>query len=303
MDARARDVQGSRATYRRSSVSIIPVRDPEDTRIADYRNVPDPALIAQRGLFVAEGRLVVERLLASARWTARSALVTETALASVRSALDRHADLPVYVVEQDIMNRITGFNIHRGCLALAERRALADWRTLAAGAGLLVILERLGNADNVGSIFRHAAAFDVDAVLLGPACADPLYRKAIRTSMGAALAMPFADAVPWPGALSQLREDGWAVVALTPSSRMTLREAASILTRRRTAIVVGHEGEGLTADASAACEYHARIPMAGGVDSLNVATATAIALYEFNEAGREAPPYQRGAALDGPPGQ
>jgi tRNA G18 (ribose-2'-O)-methylase SpoU len=295
MDAGARHLQGSRPTYRRASVNVLTVGDPEDSRIADYHNVPDPELIARRGLFVAEGRLVVERLLATARWTPRSVLVTETALAAIRATLERHADLPVYVVEQDVMNGITGFNIHRGCLALAERRPLPDWHELAARAGSLVILERLGNADNVGSVFRNAAAFDVDAVLLGPACADPLYRKAIRTSMGAALAVPFADAIPWPAALSRLREDGWAVVALTPSSHMTVREAAAILERRRIAVAVGHEGEGLTADASAACEYHARIPMAAGVDSLNAATAAAIALYEFGAAGRHAPQYERGA--------
>jgi tRNA G18 (ribose-2'-O)-methylase SpoU len=187
----------------------------------------------------------------------------------------------VYIVGQRVMNGITGFNIHRGCLALGERRAPSDWRELAAGCRRVIILERLGNADNVGSIFRSAAAFGVDGVLLGPACADPLYRKAIRTSMGAALAIPFAHAEPWPAALAHLREDGWAVLGLSPGATQTLQSVSSELRGRRTALVVGHEGEGLTAEALAACGADARIPMAVGTDSLNAATATAIALYEL----------------------
>jgi tRNA G18 (ribose-2'-O)-methylase SpoU len=260
----------------------VRIDDPDDPRIDDYRNVPDPELIARRGLFVAEGRLVVRRLLESGRWHVRSLLVTETALVSVRDALAEHPLLPVYIVEQPVMNRIAGFNIHRGCLALGERRALADWRALAATSRTLAILERIGNADNVGSIVRSAAAFGVDGVLLGPACADPLYRKAIRTSMGAALAIPFARAEPWPDVLAGLREDGWVIIGLTPSADDTLRDSVDAAHGRKTALVVGHEGDGLSAEALAACGRHARVPMAHGVDSLNAATAAAIAMYELS---------------------
>jgi tRNA G18 (ribose-2'-O)-methylase SpoU len=145
----------------------------------------------------------------------------------------------------------------------------------------MIVLERIGNADNVGAMFRNGAAFGVDAVLLGPACTDPLYRISIRTSMGASLSIPYATAAPWPAALGQLRGIGIATLALTPSpDARPLAQCIADLRGRRIAVVVGHEGEGLTRDTLEACEYTARIPMAAGVDSLNVATALAIALYE-----------------------
>ena len=250
--------------------------------LADYRNVPDPELIARRGLFVAEGRLVVTRLLTGRRYSVRSVMVTEAAYTSIRDAIDARADVPVYLVSQRLMDGVTGFNIHRGCLALGERAATHDWRTLVGGSDTLLLLERVGNADNVGSLFRNAAALGADAVLLGPSCADPLYRKAIRTSMAAVLTMPFAPADPWPEVLQELRAAGWATVAMTPTPSATpISDVRNAMRQQRCAVVVGHEGEGLTPDALASCEYLVRIPMAGGTDSLNVATAAAIALYEI----------------------
>jgi tRNA G18 (ribose-2'-O)-methylase SpoU len=258
--------------------------DPGDELLSDYRSVPDPELAARRGLFVAEGRLVVTRLLRDSGLAARSALVTETAFRALRPALEARPGLPVYVVPQAVMNEITGFNIHRGCLAIGERPAPRDWRALARGTRLVVV-ERVGDAANVGALFRNAAAFGAAAVLLGPACADPLYRKAIRTSMGAALVVPFATLDGWPAALRELRAGGHAVVGLTPSAAARpLRDLRAAVAGRPVALVVGHEGDGLTDDARGACEYHARIPMADGVDSLNVATAAAIALYELTHA-------------------
>jgi tRNA G18 (ribose-2'-O)-methylase SpoU len=230
-------------------------------------------------------------------------MVTGTALEDLRPALAGHPDVPVYVVPPPVMNEIAGFNIHRGCLALGVRPEWRDWRDLARDARRLVILERIGDADNVGSLFRHAAAFGVDAILIDPATTDPLYRKAIRTSMGAALAIPFSRiagrpgpslsaAAPgaqadgpgeWPHALRELGRDGVAVVALTPSSSAPcLRTVAAELTGRRVALVLGHEGDGLTEAALGACEFRARIPVAPGVDSLNVAAAGAIGMYEFS---------------------
>ena len=252
--------------------------------LADYRNVPDPALMARRGLFVAEGRLVVTRLLASRRHVIRSVLVTDTAFASIRDALAGRADVDVYVVPQDVMNGIIGFNIHRGCLALGERPPLPPWRDVACNARTLLALERIGNADNVGSLFRNAAAFGVDGVLLGPACADPLYRKAVRTSMAAALSTPFAPiAEPeWPAALDDLKSDGWLTIGMTPDATAgALRDIAAEARGRRWVLVVGHEGEGLTTAALTRVQYRARIPMAPEIDSLNVATAAAVALYEL----------------------
>jgi tRNA G18 (ribose-2'-O)-methylase SpoU len=197
---------------------------------------------------------------------------------------DARADVPVYVVPQWMINAVTGFNIHRGCLAIGERPAEGAWPALAAGARRLVVVERVANADNVGAIFRNAAAFGADAVLLDASSTDPLYRKAIRTSMGAALQVPFARMAPWPAALHDLRaaqaRAACLLVALTPSGTVTLEEAVSAIPRDQpVAIVVGHEGEGLTAAALDACDVHARIPIADAVDSLNVATACAIALY------------------------
>jgi tRNA G18 (ribose-2'-O)-methylase SpoU len=274
--------QGARGA---GNIAIIAVADPRDPRLADYRNIPDVALVEQRGIFVAEGRLVVRRLLSDSHFPTRSVMVTEPALASVLSVVDSHPHTPVYVVPQAVMNDIAGFDVHRGCLAIGERSAPHDRLALARTARRLVILERIGDPDNVGSAFRNAAAFGVEAVLLDPATADPLYRKAIRTSMGATLRIPFARVPEWPDALRELDRDGIAVIALTPSSSAPcLRTVAAQLSNRRVALVLGHEGEGLTKPALDACALHARIPMAGGTDSVNVATAGAIAMYEFARA-------------------
>lgn len=261
----------------------LPIDEIDDPRIADYRNVPDRDLLARRRLFVAEGRLVVRRLLTASPLRTQSVMVTETARASLSDVLPGDSPLPIYVVSQAMMNGVTGFNMHRGCLAIGERPAAADWHALAAGARRLVVLERIGDADNIGAIFRSAAAFGVSAVLLGPDCADPLYRKAIRTSMAATLTLPFATIEPWPDGLRTLRDQGCSTIALTPApGAVPLRDVASCtLTRASWAIVLGHEGDGLTAGALDGCEYRARIPMTSSVDSLNVATAAAIALYEF----------------------
>lgn len=209
-------------------------------------------------------------------------MVTAPALAAL-GAVDVTA-IPVYVVPQGVMNAVTGFNIHRGCLAIGERGTPLDWRMLTGTARRLVVLERVANTDNVGAIFRNAAAFKVDAVLLGPDCADPLYRKSIRTSMAAALTIPFAHLAPWPEALRMLRDDGFRVLGLTPcpsAQNLSDRFGEARRPRARVALVAGHEGDGLTADAINACDTRVRIPMTANHDSLNVATAVAIALYEL----------------------
>ena len=261
---------------------MILVLSAADPRLAAYCDLTDQELMARHGLFIAEGRLVVRRLLEGGRFRAVSVLVTEPARAAIQDLLDQRPELPAYVVSQAVMNAVTGFNIHRGCLALAERPASPDWRDVAGGARRLLVLERIANADNVGALFRNAAAFGVGAVLLDDRSTDPLYRKAIRTSMGAALGVPFARAEPVTAALHELRESGVAVIGLTPAhTAAPLRDVAPLVSARRLAIVVGHEGDGLTDDGLRACEHLARIPMAAGIDSLNVATAAAIALYEL----------------------
>ena len=263
-------------------MAVIAVNDPDDARIAAYRNVPDPDLLIRGGLFVAEGRLVVRRMIEGERFPVRSVMVTEAALIPLRELLATRDELTVYVVPQSVMNGITGFNVHRGCLAIGERPRPRSWRDVMRGARRAIALERVSNADNVGALFRSAAAFGVDAVLLERTCADPLYRKAIRTSMGAALTMPFAEAEPWPAMLSELARNGWQIVAMTPStSAPPLRAVAADVSSRPVVVVVGHEGEGLSDAALEACTHRARIPMTSSVDSLNVATAAAVALYEL----------------------
>jgi tRNA G18 (ribose-2'-O)-methylase SpoU len=220
----------------------------------------------------------VRRLLCGGRFVTRSVLVTDAALDAMRDVLDS-APAPVYVVDHQTINEIAGFNIHRGCLALADRPAHAELADLALDeARLIVVLEGVNNPDNVGGIFRSAAAFGVDAVVLGPSCSDPLYRKSVRTSMAATLAIPFADASTWPQALNDLRARGFIVLALTPGADATAIDAVP-RNLERVAILVGAEGEGLTDQAMTAADYRVRIPMSGAADSLNVTVAASIAMY------------------------
>ena len=263
-------------------MSLIRIDTMDDHRLAPFRNVSDAELLKREGSFVAEGRLVVRRLLTESRLAARSLMLTEPALGALTGIDLTVSPLPVYVVPQAVMNGVTGFNFHRGCLAIGVRPPARAWQELSVHTNRLVILERVGNADNVGSVFRNSAAFGVDGVVLQTDCADPLYRKAIRTSMGAALTLPFAWGAPWPDLLNELGEMGWATIAMTPAtSALPLREVVEGLAAPRHAIVLGHEGDGLTPAALSACRYQARIPMASDVDSINVATAAALALYEI----------------------
>jgi tRNA G18 (ribose-2'-O)-methylase SpoU len=258
--------------------------------VDEYRFIGDAAVLESRGLFVAEGRFVVERLVALGTYTIRSLLLSPSAarqLAATLAALD--SGVPVFVRELPALAAIAGYNIHRGCLALAERPEPRGLETLTAAAGPLVVLEGVGNPDNVGSVFRNAAAFGAAGVLLSPACADPLYRKAIRTSMAAALRVPFVRAGAWPAPLAALKASGIAIVALTAGEpSVDLEEFAAALPPR-IALLVGSEGEGLSEAALALADVRVRIPIAEAVDSLNLATAAAIALY------RLAPPTAAGA--------
>jgi len=263
-------------------MAVVKVESADDGRLAGYRAVSEPELARAQGLFVAEGRRVVRRLLEGSAAVPQSVLVTEAARHALADVIDARPGLDVFEAPQAVMNAVAGFNIHRGCLALAARPALLPWADLATRASRLVVLEGVGDADNIGSTFRCAAAFGVGGVLLGPACADPLYRKAIRTSMAATLSVPFALAEPWPDVLASLQFRGWHVVGLTPSAdQEPLWEAAAGARHRRTALVFGHEGDGLTRAALGACTVLARIPMAAGVDSLNVSVSVGVALYEL----------------------
>lgn len=261
---------------------IIELSDPTDLRVADYYGVRDPELVRRRGLFIAEGRQVVGQLLAGRRFPVQSVLLTDTARHALSDVLSSRPEVPIFVVPAGLVRDVSGFHIHQGCLAIGARVPEPSWQQVSSGATRLLALEAVGNPDNVGGLFRNASAFGVRGVLLSPGCADPLYRKAIRTSMGAALEIPFTLLPTWLEALQQLRSDGWAVVAATPSfSGEPLRQIAEVLRGRQVVIVLGHEGNGLSDKALDVCEMRARIPMGDGIDSLNVSVAAAIILYEL----------------------
>jgi len=282
-------------------MSIIRIDDAADPRIADYRNVPDPDLLRRRGLFVAENRLVVRPLLASARFRALSVLVTDAAYTALRGDLAPfESTLPIYVCAKSLMEPVSGYNIHRGCLALGVRpdpQSVSDLLAALGHANSLIILEGITNADNVGAVFRNARAFGADGIVVGPGCCDPLYRKAIRVSIGATLEVPYAYVGPpgfspvadrgattaWPAGLLELERAGFTIVALTPAAdAVDLDTFASGPLPDKIALLVGNEGEGLSAGAQRASDVHVRIAMAPGVDSLNVGTATGIALHRLS---------------------
>ena len=214
----------------------------EDPRLDDYREVSDAELLRGRNHFIGEGRLVVGRLIAGGH-RVLSVLVNETSHRALGESLSRlPADVPVYVCGSGGFASITGFNLHRGCLAIAERPAERAASEVARDAGILLVLEGVTDADNVGSAFRNAAAFGA-RVLLSPTCCDPLYRKAIRTSMGSTLAVPYARIADWPARLSALKQDGFTIAALTP--RPTAVELNKCARPARVALLVGSEGPGL----------------------------------------------------------
>jgi tRNA G18 (ribose-2'-O)-methylase SpoU len=254
------------------------VSSPDDPRLAAYRHVADPGWLQSHDLFVAEGRLIVERLLSLTGYEIASIVVTPAAFAALGAHLaDSNTD--VYVCGRALLCGITGFNFHRGCLALVVRPALTPLDRLS-GARRLVGLEGVGNPDNVGGLFRAAAAFGVEGVLLDLATGDPLYRKAIRTSMGATLRLPFVRAAAWLDTLRVLQGQGYRVVALTPEPDAAPIEAAGrSLSDERLMLVLGAEGPGLRRDTLALADLRVRIPIETSVDSLNVVVAAGIALH------------------------
>jgi tRNA G18 (ribose-2'-O)-methylase SpoU len=267
---------------------VVRISGPDDPRVEAYRSVTDSDLIRARGLFVAEGRLVVERLIAEGRYDIRSLLLSETARRALEPALGAlEPSVPIYVCEAADFRGIAGYDVHRGCLALSSRPSPPVIDDLLATARLVVVLEGVTNADNVGGVFRNAAAFDVDAVLLDAASCDPLYRKAIRTSMAAALHVPFArltnHADEWPAALAGLKARGFTIAAFTPAAAgRDLDELAASLDSLRLALLFGSEGPGLGAASEAAADHRVCIPTNPRVDSLNLAVAAGIALHRLS---------------------
>ena len=267
---------------------VLTIEDPEDPRLADYREIRDAERRRRDGTFIAEGRQVVRRLLSAGRYRVRSALVTPPALHALGEVLGA-AGVPTYLVRQDIVEAVVGMEFHHGCLAAGERGAEPTAEAVLAEAlrPRLVVLEGLGDSSNVGALFRNALAFGVGAVFLAPGTADPLYRKAIRVSSGATVALPFARLADWPRDLERLRDAGYTVLALTPRAEAVdigeLGNGDELGAGRplpaRLALLLGTEGRGLSAEALAAADLQVRIPMAPEMDSLNVAAAGAVALH------------------------
>lgn len=274
----------------------------EDPRLAEYRWVTQPDTLLRHNYFVAEGRFIVERLLASPRFRTRSVLLTEALCQSIEPSLDPATlkATPIYVAPQETLRALTGIEFHRGCLALGERatdgnidaffreREHARARTAAQGdASLIVVLEDIINPDNMGGIFRNAQAFGIDAILLSPRCVDPLYRKAIRVSMGAALHLPFFRLEEWGKIFDLLAAHRFQSVALTPNAaatdiaRITHQTVSCHSPAQRFALFLGAEDSGLSEAVLQHAQMQVRIPICAKVDSLNVATASGIAMHHF----------------------
>ncbi len=263
---------------------IVPITDPDDPRIAAYRHVRERDLVGRRGEFIAEGEVVLRVLLGGGPYRAASLLIADKRLGGLGDLLeDLPSDTPVFAAGQSVMDSIAGFPIHRGILAHGLRPPDPDARTLLRILGpdaLVLALFGIANHDNMGGLFRNAAAFGVEAVLLDPTCCDPLYRKSIRVSVGAALKVPFARIGAGEDPVGLLERAGFTLLALSPGGAEPL---AKVRRNGRTALMAGGEGPGLSGGLLDRARTVA-IPMAPGWDSLNVATSVAIALHQLTVA-------------------
>jgi len=257
-----------------------------DARLADYTRLTDAALRihleAEHGLFIAEGTKVITRAVA-AGYPVRSLLLGQSRVADLPALAEAAADAPVYLVPDEVAESLTGYRIHRGALAALGRKPLPEVGAVTADARRIVVLEDLVDHGNVGAIFRCAAALGVDAVVLSPRCADPLYRRSVKVSMGALFAIPYARMTSWYEGLAELKSGGFRVLALTPDER-AIPVASALRTAEKVALVLGTEGDGLSTRWLDEADEAVRIPMnpaarAAGVDSLNVVAAAAIACH------------------------
>jgi tRNA G18 (ribose-2'-O)-methylase SpoU len=260
------------------------VADPADPRLADYVGLTDVALRSRQepelGIYLAESDKVIRRAL-DAGHRPRSLLLAERWLEPLAGLVDRvaAAGAPVYTGTPAVIEAITGFHVHRGAIAAMHRPPLAPIRDVVAGARRVVVLEDVVDHTNVGAVVRSAAAIGADAVLVTPRCADPLYRRAVRVSMGTVFQVPWTRISPWPDGLDELRALGFTVAALTLTPDAVDLDELAADPPERLALVLGTEGDGLSAAATRRADLAVRIPMAGGVDSLNVAAAAAVALW------------------------
>ncbi len=256
------------------------ITDPADARLADYISLRDVELRksveAEHGLFLAEGEKVVRRAVESG-FAVRSFLMAPRWLDALADVLDLAGDAPCYLAPADLIEAITGFHVHRGALASLRRLPLPGISDVVATASRVVVLEDLVDHANVGAVFRAAAALGMDAVLLSPRCADPLYRRSVKVSMGAVFSVPYTRMTRWYDGLDELRQAGFLILALTPLAEAIALD--EVVTPERFAVIVGTEGEGLSERWLSDADVRVRIPMRAGVDSLNVASAAAVAFY------------------------
>ncbi len=264
----------------------VRVHDPDDPRLVEVAGLTDlearARTEAEHGCFVVEG-LGTLRTAVGSRHALRAVLVSEKKLDRVLAVVG-DADVDVYVGDQALLESVVGYPIHRGVIASATRLPLPDVDQLLSGARRVVVAEGVNDHENLGALFRNAAAFGVDAVLLDPTCADPLYRRSVRVSMGHVLHLPWTRLGPLPDALDELRTAGFALAALTPSGAHSPQDVAG---HERLAWLIGAEGPGLDEATLATADAAVGIPMAEGVDSLNVATAAAVA-FALDASARQA---------------
>ncbi|RNE48643.1 TrmH family RNA methyltransferase [Corynebacterium alimapuense] len=269
----------------------ISINDPADPRLDDVRDLNRsdnrPDLPGGRGLVIAEGPLVVSRLMES-RFPVRCLVGFPAKIDAYLAEHEVPAGLPIYEVTRETLAKVAGFDMHRGLLACADRAPAPPVAEILEKARTVVVLEGVGDHENIGSMFRNAAGMGVDAVLFGNGCADPLYRRVVRVSMGHVLRTPFSQLAgtrtTWQRSLDELRDAGFHLVSLTPDAAAAHLADALVdptgAAYERVAFLVGAEGPGLTEHAMRATDIRARIPMAPGTDSLNLATSAAIAFYE-----------------------
>jgi len=259
---------------------LVEIDDPDNPRLADYRDLRDvqlrKTLEAEHGLFLAEGEKVVRRAV-EAGFRPRSFLMAPRWVEGLTDVLEQ-SDAPCFVASEAVSEQLTGFHVHRGALASFERRALPSLDDVLDGARSVLVLEDVIDHTNVGAILRSGAALGFDAVLLAPRCADPLYRRSVKVAMGAVFALPWTRLIDWPNALTDLSARGFTTVALTlADDAVPLEDAVAGLDR--VALVLGSEGHGLSRRWETTADRRAIIPMRAGIDSLNVAAATAVACY------------------------
>jgi tRNA G18 (ribose-2'-O)-methylase SpoU len=262
-------------------LTVTEITDPADPRLADYIGLTDVVRRVkhepEEGFFLAEGQLVMRRA-ALIGCTPRSLLLAPNRRDGLLPELQA-LDCPTYIASPAVLHAVTGFHVHRGALGSFFRPPQRSAADVLATARRVLVLEEVNSPTNLGAIFRSAAGLGIDAVLLSPTSCDPLYRRAVRVSMGEVFAVPYAYLEPWPAALDEIRAAGFRILALTPAADATRLEHLRLGDDERAALLLGAEGPGLTAAAMAGSDLRVRIPMAAGVDSLNVAAAAAVACW------------------------